>query len=102
VLTQLSAFWFGNLAALGPHHMLSADADEIIRELPALAAFRTELFGRAMLVRRTEPVAFECVVRGYLVGSAWQEYKKSGTLAGEPLPAGMRESSRFPAAIFSP
>jgi len=102
VLTQLSAFWFHSLERLGPHHFLSADADEIVREVPGLAAQREVLRGRAMLVRRTAPVAFECVVRGYLAGSAWQEYRKSGTLAGEPLPSGLSESSRFPAPIFSP
>ena len=102
VLTQLSAFWFRQLGGLGPHHYLTADADEIVAERPALAPHRDELFGRAMLVRRTAPVAFECVVRGYLSGSAWQEYKKSGTLAGEPLPAGLTESARFPVPIFSP
>jgi phosphoribosylaminoimidazole-succinocarboxamide synthase len=102
VLTQLSAFWFRQLGSLGPHHFLSADADEIIAKRPSLAAHRDELFGRAMLVRRTTPVAFECVVRGYLAGSAWQEYRKSGTLAGQPLPAGMSESSRFSAPLFSP
>jgi phosphoribosylaminoimidazole-succinocarboxamide synthase len=102
VLTQLSAFWFRLLDGLGPHHFLTADADEIIRERPALAGHRDELFGRAMLVRRTAPVAFECVVRGYLAGSAWQEYRKSGTLAGETLPAGLSESARFPAPLFSP
>ena len=102
VLTQLSAFWFRQLGQLGPHHFLTADADEIIGELPALAEHRDVLFGRAMLVRRTEPVAFECVVRGYLSGSAWQEYRKHGTLAGEPLPAGLVESARFAAPIFSP
>ncbi|HEY9384154.1 MAG TPA: phosphoribosylaminoimidazolesuccinocarboxamide synthase [Gemmatimonadales bacterium] len=102
VLTQLSAFWFRLLDGLGPHHFLTADADEIIRERPALAGHRDELFGRAMLVRRTAPVAFECVVRGYLAGSAWQEYRKSGTLAGETLPPGLSESARFPAPLFSP
>ncbi|HEV8149573.1 MAG TPA: phosphoribosylaminoimidazolesuccinocarboxamide synthase [Gemmatimonadales bacterium] len=102
VLTQLSAFWFHTLGQLGPHHFLTADADEIIREVPLLAGHRDQLFGRAMLVRRTTPVAFECVVRGYLSGSAWQEYRKSGTLAGERLPSGLSESARFPAPIFSP
>jgi phosphoribosylaminoimidazole-succinocarboxamide synthase len=102
VLTQLSAFWFRLLGQLGPHHFLSADADEIIAEVPALSAHREELFGRAMLVRRTVPVAFECVVRGYLAGSAWQEYRKHGTLAGERLPAGLSESARFAEPIFSP
>jgi phosphoribosylaminoimidazole-succinocarboxamide synthase len=102
VLTQLSAFWFRLLDGLGPHHFLTAEVDEIIRERPALAGHRDELFGRAMLVRRTAPVAFECVVRGYLAGSAWQEYRKSGTLAGETLPSGLSESARFPAPLFSP
>ena len=102
VLTQLSAFWFQTLGRLGPHHLLSADADAIVGELPALAGYREELSGRAMLVRRTAPIAFECVVRGYLAGSAWQEYRKAGTLAGERLPAGLTESARFPSPIFSP
>jgi phosphoribosylaminoimidazole-succinocarboxamide synthase len=102
VLTQLSAFWFRMLAPLGPHHLLSADADEILRELPSLKPHRAWIEGRSMLVRRTDPVLFECVVRGYLSGSAWKEYRETGTLAGEPLPAGMEESSRFPHPIFSP
>jgi phosphoribosylaminoimidazole-succinocarboxamide synthase len=102
VLTQLSAFWFRKLDHLGPHHFLTADAAEIVREVPALAGHRDQIAGRAMLVRRTAPVPFECVVRGYLAGSAWAEYRRSGTLAGERLPAGMVESARFPAPLFSP
>ena len=102
VLTQLSAFWFRTLAALGPHHFLSADAAEIVAELPALREHRAVIAGRAMLVRRTDPVLFECVVRGYLSGSAWKEYRETGTLAGERLPPGLVESSRFERPIFSP
>ena len=102
VLTQLSAFWFQRLGGLGPHHFLTADAAEIAREVPALAGHRDQIAGRAMLVRRTAPVPFECVVRGYLSGSAWKEYRASGTLAGEPLPAGLRESDRLDPPIFSP
>ena len=102
VLTQLSAFWFARLAAAVPHHCLTADAAEIVAAVPALATHRAAIAGRAMLVRRTQPVAFECVVRGYLSGSAWKEYHTSGTLAGEPLPAGLRESDRLPEPIFSP
>jgi phosphoribosylaminoimidazole-succinocarboxamide synthase len=102
VLTQLSAFWFRTLGHLGPHHFLTANLDEILGELPQLAPFRDEMAGRAMLVRRTEPLAFECVVRGYLAGSAWQEYQRSGTLAGESLPDGLVESARFETPIFSP
>jgi phosphoribosylaminoimidazole-succinocarboxamide synthase len=102
VLTQLSAFWFHQIAGLGPTHFLSADVDEIIREVPSLAADRSQLAGRATLVRLTEPIAFECVIRGYLSGSAWKEYRQTGTLAGEPLPAGLRESDPFPTPVFSP
>jgi phosphoribosylaminoimidazole-succinocarboxamide synthase len=102
VLTQISAHWFRTLAAASPHHCLASDADAIVRAVPALAPHRAMLAGRAMLVVRTEPVLFECVVRGYLSGSAWKEYRASGTLAGEPLPAGLRESDRFEPAVFSP
>jgi phosphoribosylaminoimidazole-succinocarboxamide synthase len=102
VLTQVSAYWFGALAATRPHHCLASDADAIVREVPALAAHRDALAGRAMLCRRTTPVPFECVVRGYLSGSAWKEYRQAGTLAGEPLPPGLRESDRLDPPIFSP
>lgn len=102
VLTQLSAFWFERLGSAVPSHYLTADAGEIVRRLPALAPHRDELRGRAMLVRRTAPVPFECVVRGYLSGSAWAEYRERGTLAGEPLPPGLLESGALPAPIFSP
>jgi phosphoribosylaminoimidazole-succinocarboxamide synthase len=102
VLTQLSAFWFQRLAAVMPSHFLSADADEIGERLPSLKPLRPALAGRAMLVRRTTPVPFECVVRGYITGSAWAEYQRSGTLAGEPLPRGLVESARLDPPIFSP
>ncbi|MHB1328728.1 MAG: phosphoribosylaminoimidazolesuccinocarboxamide synthase [Gemmatimonadales bacterium] len=102
VLTQLSAFWFDKLAPLGPTHFLTADVDEIIREIPVLASERHQLSGRAMLVRRTEPVLFECIIRGYISGSAWKEYAATGTLAGTPMPTGLRESDPFPAPVFSP
>ncbi len=102
VLTQLSAFWFKKLGHLGPSHFLTADTDDIIRELPGLAPDRVAIAGRSMLVRRTEPVKFECVIRGYLSGSAWKEYRATGTLAGSPLPAGLRESDPFSAPLFSP
>ena len=102
VLTQLSAFWFERLARVIPHHLLTADPDEIVARVPALAEHRDAIAGRAMLVRRTTPVPFECVVRGYLSGSAWSEYRRGGTLAGEPLPAGLVESQKLDPAIFSP
>jgi phosphoribosylaminoimidazole-succinocarboxamide synthase len=102
VLTQLSAFWFRHLARVVPNHMITADVEEILDRVRALAGQRDLLDGRAMLVRRTTPVAFECVVRGYLSGSAWAEYRRSGTLAGEKLAAGLVESARLDPPIFSP
>ena len=102
VLTQLTAWWLGRFADVVRHHMLTADADEIIAAVPALAGYRRALAGRAMLCRRTDVFPIECVVRGYLSGSAWKEYRAQGTLAGEPLPPNLRESDRFDPPIFSP
>jgi phosphoribosylaminoimidazole-succinocarboxamide synthase len=102
VLTQISAWWFGQLADLVDHHMLSADADEIIAQVPALDGHRGEIAGRAMLCRRAEVFPIECVIRGYITGSAWKEYASQGTLAGEPLAPGLRESDRLEPPIFSP
>jgi phosphoribosylaminoimidazole-succinocarboxamide synthase len=102
VLTQISAWWFNQLEGVVPHHMVSADADAIIREVPALQAHRAEIAGRAMLCRRTEVFPIECVIRGYLSGSAWKEYAGSGTLAGDKLPSGLLESGKLEPAIFSP
>jgi len=102
VLTQLSSFWFARFEGLLAHHCLTADAGTIVTAVPALAPNRSQLAGRAMLCRRTNPVAFECVVRGYLAGSAWSEYRKTGTLAGEPMPTGLVESSRLSEPLFSP
>jgi phosphoribosylaminoimidazole-succinocarboxamide synthase len=102
VLTQLSAFWLRHLPRVVANHLLTADASEIVARVPALAPHRHTITGRAMLVRRTTPIPFECVVRGYLSGSAWAEYQKSGTLAGEPLPPGLVESDKLEPAVFSP
>jgi phosphoribosylaminoimidazole-succinocarboxamide synthase len=102
VLTQVSAWWFRQLGDVVRHHMISADADEIIAAVPALKPHRAEIAGRAMLCRRGAVFPIECVVRGYITGSAWREYAKTGTLAGEKLPAGLKESSRLNPPIFSP
>ncbi|MGY4466138.1 phosphoribosylaminoimidazole-succinocarboxamide synthase [Bradyrhizobium sp. LB9.1b] len=102
VLTQVSAFWFNELDGVVPHHMISADTDEIIAAIPALKPHRAEILGRAMLCRRTTVFPIECVIRGYLSGSAWKEYAGSGTLAGEKLKAGLVESEKLEPAIFSP
>ena len=102
VLTQLSAFWFTRLASVVPSHFLTASTAEILERVPALEGWAHEVRGRSMLVRRTVPVPFECVVRGYLSGSAWKEYHASGTLAGERLPTGLVESDRLDPPLFSP
>src|ERR1700754_2258264 len=102
VLTQISAWWFKRLESMIPHHMISADADAIIAEVPALKNYRADLLGRAMLCKRTIVFPIECVIRGYISGSAWKEYAASGTLAGEKLPAGLLESTKLQPAIFSP
>jgi phosphoribosylaminoimidazole-succinocarboxamide synthase len=102
VLTQMTAWWLRQFAQLVPHHMLASTADEIIAAVPMLSTHRAALAGRAMLCRRTEVFPVECVVRGYLSGSAWKEYRSSGTLAGEALPAGLVESDRFDPPRFSP
>jgi phosphoribosylaminoimidazole-succinocarboxamide synthase len=102
VLTQISAWWFAQLEGVVAHHMISADAEAIISEVPVLQAHRAALAGRAMLCRRTEVFPIECVIRGYLSGSAWKEYAQSGTLAGERLPPGLIESAKLEPPIFSP
>ncbi len=102
VLTLLTAWWLEQLGDRFPHHLVAAHPDQIVDRVPALEASRAEWGRRALLVRRTQPLPVECVVRGYLAGSAWKEYREVGTLAGEPLRAGMRESERLEPPIFSP
>ena len=102
VLTQISAWWFNELEGVVHHHMISADTGEIIEQVPALQGHRAEIAGRAMLCRRTTVFPIECVIRGYLSGSAWKEYAQSGTLAGEKLAPGLLESAKLEPAIFSP
>ena len=97
VLTQLSLFWFNLLREVIPNHVLSAT------EFPAqFAAHRDELAGRSMVVRKTQTLPIECVVRGYVSGSAWKDYKATGKICGIALPPGLRESDRLPEPIFTP
>ena len=102
VLTQITAFWFNELEGIVPHHMISVDVDHIIGEVPALKDHRASLAGRAMLCKRTTVFPIECVIRGYLSGSAWKEYAAHGTLAGEELAPNLVESRKLQPAIFSP
>jgi phosphoribosylaminoimidazole-succinocarboxamide synthase len=99
VLTSLSAFWFGQLRDVVPNHFLSDDPEDFPEELqPA----RSVLSGRSMLVRRAEPLPVECVVRGYLAGSAWRDYRDTGTVFGRPVPRGLGESDRLEEPLFTP
>jgi len=102
VLTQISGFWFRELASVVKSHFITCDTDEIIERVPPLAQHRDQIAGRSTLARRADPVPFECVVRGYLSGSAWKEYREEGTLAGEALPKHLVESQQLDPAIFSP
>jgi len=102
VLTQLTAWWCRHLEGVVAHHVLASDAGEIVRAVPALKGHEREIAGRAMLCRRTTVFPIECVIRGYISGSAWKEYAKQGTLAGEPLSKGLKESDRLEPPVFSP
>jgi phosphoribosylaminoimidazole-succinocarboxamide synthase len=102
VLTQLTAWWLRRLESDIAHHMISADASEIADAVPSLRDHVDELEGRSMLCRKATVFPIECVVRGYITGSAWKEYRQSGTLAGEPLAKGLRESDRLNPPVFSP
>jgi len=99
VLTQLSAFWFGQTRDIVPNHVISTDVAQYPLEFRADAAM---LAGRSMLVRKANPVPIECVARGYLSGSGWKDYVATGAVCGIALPAGMRESDRLPQPIFTP
>jgi phosphoribosylaminoimidazole-succinocarboxamide synthase len=98
ILTALSAFWFDQMGDLAPSHLISIDP----ADFPDEAATLPDLEGRAMLVRRAEMLPIECIVRGYLAGSAWREYQASGTVHGVSLPVGLRKSDRLPEPIFTP
>jgi phosphoribosylaminoimidazole-succinocarboxamide synthase len=95
VLTAMTAFWLEQLRDVAPNHMVSVDPADLPVEVPDLA-------GRAMLVRKAEMLPVECIVRGYLSGSAWKEYRSSGTMHGQPLPASLQESDKLPEPVFTP
>src|ERR1700693_4297386 len=99
VLTQISRFWFDFLHDITPNHVVTAD----VKQYPAAAQkYADQLLGRSMMVMRAEMIPVECVVRGYISGSAWKEYKASGRVCGIELPAGLKESGRLPHPIFTP
>ncbi|MBI4590243.1 MAG: phosphoribosylaminoimidazolesuccinocarboxamide synthase [Candidatus Rokubacteria bacterium] len=99
VLTALSLFWFDLIRDIVPTHLITA---EVARYPAPLQKYAAELEGRSMLVRRADVVPFECVARGYLAGSGWKEYQKTGAVCGIPLPPGLKESEKLPRPIFTP
>ncbi len=99
VLTQISHFWFERTASFQPNHLLARANDPLPAELQPFAA---QLARRSMIVKKAQPLTIECVVRGYLAGSGWKEYKQSQTVCGIKLPAGLQESSELPEPIFTP
>jgi phosphoribosylaminoimidazole-succinocarboxamide synthase len=120
VLTQLSAFWFNRFQELVPNHMIAADVRQLPEPLSEVRSQKSEirtgcsdfsnlpsdfievLSGRAMLVKKTEPLPVECVVRGYLAGSGWKDYQRTGAVCGIALPGGLQEAARLPEPIFTP
>src|ERR1700679_592882 len=99
VLSQISLFWFDFLSDIVPNHVITADVEQYPQVLQKYAA---QLRGRSMLVQRAQMFPVECVVRGYISGSAWKEYKATGKVCGIELPAGLQESDAFPEPIFTP
>jgi phosphoribosylaminoimidazole-succinocarboxamide synthase len=99
VLTRMSAFWFGKMADILPNHVVSTNPDEYPA---ACAPYRDLLLGRSMLVKKAKPLPVECVVRGYLSGSGWKDYRQGKPVSGIALPAGLKESSRLPETLFTP
>src|SRR5215813_312447 len=99
VLTQISFFWFDRFASLMPNHLLARSTEPLPEPLRPYAP---QLAGRSMIVKKAKPLAIECVVRGHLAGSGWQEYRQHQTVCGLKLPAGLQESSELPEPIFTP
>ncbi len=99
VLTQISAFWFQQMSDIIPHHVVTTNIDDYPA---ACRPYRDQLEGRSMLVHKTQPLPIECVVRGYLAGSAWNEYQNTGAICGIKLPGGLIESSKLDQPIFTP
>ncbi len=99
VLTQISKFWFEQMSDIIPNHIVATE----VSDFPAIThKYRDQLEGRSMLVKKAKPLPVECIVRGYVSGSGWKEYKEQGSICGIPLPAGMVESQKLPEPIFTP
>ena len=99
ILTRISNFWFESLSSIIDNHLISVNPDEYPNECRPYKEF---LIGRSMLVHKAKPLPVECIVRGYVSGSGWLEYRKKGSISGVPLPKGLEESSKLPEVIFTP
>ncbi|MBN1405744.1 MAG: phosphoribosylaminoimidazolesuccinocarboxamide synthase [Candidatus Omnitrophica bacterium] len=102
ILTQISTFWFDFTKTIIKNHIIATGFDEMVSIEPNLAKYKSQIEGRSMLVKKTAPLTIECVVRGYLAGSGWKEYKQSGAVCGIKLPKGLKESDKLPKPIFTP
>jgi phosphoribosylaminoimidazole-succinocarboxamide synthase len=102
VLTAMTAYWLGELSDLAPNHLISADTADFPPGAAGLPGGLSYLAGRSMLVRKAEMLDIECIVRGYLAGSAFKEYEALGTVHGLPMPAGLRRADRLPEPVFTP
>lgn len=102
VLNMISVFWFGMTEDIVQNHVVSSDFDEIVGMMPEISKYRDQLDKRCMLVKKAEPIPVECIVRGYISGSGWKDYKETGKICGIELPAGMKESEKLPEPIFTP
>ncbi len=102
VLNLISAFWFGKTADIVENHMITTDMDSIVESYPVLEKYRSMLDGRCMLVKKAEPIPVECIVRGYISGSGWSDYKATGKVSGIQLPKGLRNSDKLEEPIFTP
>ena len=99
VLTQISNYWFGIMREVIPNHLVTSDIEQVSS---SLRTYREQLIGRSIVVKKAKPLPVECIVRGYLSGSGWNEYRESGSVCGIRLPGGLIESSRLPEPIFTP
>ena len=102
VLNQISLFWFEKFKTLVPNHLITADVEKMGLDPKLLKEFKPQLLGRSILVWRAKPLPVECVVRGFLAGSGWKDYQKTGRVCGHALPAGLRQSEELPKPIFTP
>lgn len=102
VLTQISIFWFNYFSKLTPHHLITADINKMGFDQKFVQEFGSQIEGRSMLVKRTKPLSVECVVRGYVTGSGWKDYQKTGAVCGHKLPAGLKQCEKLAQPIFTP